>query len=128
MSMPTRERIAEVAYLLYIEEGRPEGKADGHWRRAEEILAADHLPSDPHSGPEAYHQQVTVAVDRRNDRTAAKAILKLVQALRGVESADLNEEGTSIKISFDARRTNPAAVFDAIEASRKAEDVTESFF
>jgi len=38
---PDREKIASRAERLWEEEGRPEGKADEHWRRAEEELARD---------------------------------------------------------------------------------------
>lgn len=35
---PTREEIATLAEKYWEEEGRPEGKAEEHWARAEEAL------------------------------------------------------------------------------------------
>jgi hypothetical protein len=35
---PADEEIALMAYHLWEDEGRPDGKADEHWRRAREIL------------------------------------------------------------------------------------------
>lgn len=34
------ERIREVAYFLWLEEGCPEGQADRHWAAAEAVVAA----------------------------------------------------------------------------------------
>ncbi|MGE3874386.1 MAG: DUF2934 domain-containing protein [Parvibaculaceae bacterium] len=52
MSRPspmTEDRIRERAYLLWLEEGQPEGKDAEHWKRARELLA---LESDPEEGKE----------------------------------------------------------------------------
>ena len=32
------ERIRELAYFLWLEEGRPEGEAERHWLAAETII------------------------------------------------------------------------------------------
>src|SRR5262245_60531139 len=45
----TEERIRERAYRLWIEEGRPEGKASEHWEKARELLE---LEADPNEGRE----------------------------------------------------------------------------
>ena len=37
-SAHAHEEIAPIARALWENEGRPEGKADEHWQRAEEIL------------------------------------------------------------------------------------------
>lgn len=43
------ERIRKRAYALWEEEGRPEGRADEHWHRAEaEVIGAD---PDEDAGP-----------------------------------------------------------------------------
>jgi hypothetical protein len=34
------QRIREIAYYIWQNEGRPEGQADRHWRTAEEIIRA----------------------------------------------------------------------------------------
>jgi DUF2934 family protein len=38
------ERVRERAYLLWEREGRPEGRADEHWRRAAELEVAEAAP------------------------------------------------------------------------------------
>lgn len=37
----TEERIRERAYLLWVEEGQPQGKAAEHWEKARELLALE---------------------------------------------------------------------------------------
>ena len=39
---PTEAEIQHAAYLLWIEEGRPEGRALEHWRAAKEMLIHRH--------------------------------------------------------------------------------------
>lgn len=42
---PTQEeRVRARAYQIWLEEGRPEGRADIHWQRAVESLAAEAIP------------------------------------------------------------------------------------
>lgn len=47
---PTEEQIQHAAYLLWVEEGRPEGRDCGHWFAARELLAHHHgrNATDPH--------------------------------------------------------------------------------
>ena len=35
------ERIRELAYLLWLEEGRPEGQSERHWQTAETLFDSD---------------------------------------------------------------------------------------
>jgi hypothetical protein len=119
---PTQKQISELAYALYVEEGRPEGRADWHWNRAVEILSQPPiLPSDPHSGPEACYQHIDLAVDHRSGQATSGEFIRTLLALKGVKKADPSEHGQTIRITYDARHTNPAAIFDAIEA-RKSEN------
>lgn len=37
---PEKDHIAEAAYFLWLEEGRPEGRAADHWARATAALTA----------------------------------------------------------------------------------------
>jgi hypothetical protein len=37
----TDQRVREVAYFLWREEGCPDGEADRHWRRAETMVEAE---------------------------------------------------------------------------------------
>ena len=40
--MPDRnDRIREIAYFLWLEEGCPEGEAERHWLAAETLLESD---------------------------------------------------------------------------------------
>ena len=46
------DRIHELAYLLWLEEGCPEGEAERHWREAEanldsEPLERKHMEGEP---------------------------------------------------------------------------------
>jgi Protein of unknown function (DUF2934) len=42
--MPDRnDRIREIAYFLWLEEGCPKGQADRHWLAAETLLDSDPL-------------------------------------------------------------------------------------
>jgi hypothetical protein len=56
------DRIREIAYFLWLDEGCPDGGAGRHWRAAEEMLDSDELerkglegeaPGDPVVDPPA---------------------------------------------------------------------------
>ncbi len=137
---PTFAAISALAFQLYVEDGKPEGQAEIHWRRAEDILrhpenrsaenvlappsepeinraldakAEDldtHLPSDPRSGPKAYHQYFDFAADKRSVADIRKAL----KGAPGLESVESGRERGTIRISFDARRTNAAAIIELL--------------
>lgn len=46
MTTPTIDdtRIAEAAFHLWLDEGRPEGRAEDHWHRARTALEAEIAP------------------------------------------------------------------------------------
>jgi hypothetical protein len=44
-SLTQHEQIASLAYRLYEDEGKPDGRADEHWARAEEIIHSHAWPS-----------------------------------------------------------------------------------
>ena len=48
---PADQRIRELAYRLWEEEGRPEGRAEAHWEMASRRLAG--APDDPGTGAPA---------------------------------------------------------------------------
>jgi hypothetical protein len=55
--MPERssreDRIRQQAYLIWIEEGRPEGRENEHWERAERIIVrTEELAKEDESGSE----------------------------------------------------------------------------
>ena len=45
-----REEIARLAHRYYEEEGRPDGRADEHWLRAEQEFQGAIPPWTPESG------------------------------------------------------------------------------
>jgi hypothetical protein len=45
------ELIAELAYRIYEQEGRPEDRAEEHWRRAERALRQLRLSNPPAESP-----------------------------------------------------------------------------
>jgi hypothetical protein len=142
MIEPTREPtvadISALAYQLYEEDGRPHGQAEDHWRRAVEILrhpetrSPDNilsppsepeitrtldakaqvldagLPSDPHSGPRAWRQFVDIAAENRD----VAGIRQTLAEISGIEKI-VGGKGT-VRITFDARKTNPAAIIDLL--------------
>ena len=42
-SLTEHEEIENCAYRLYEDEGKPEGRADEHWARAEQFIHAGRL-------------------------------------------------------------------------------------
>ncbi|MBS0123928.1 DUF2934 domain-containing protein [Thetidibacter halocola] len=44
-TLPDSARIAETAYLIWLDEGRPEGRDLDHWLRAQEVLSAEKKPA-----------------------------------------------------------------------------------
>jgi hypothetical protein len=42
-SLTEHEQIESLAYHLYEEEGKPDGRADEHWVRAEQFIHAQRL-------------------------------------------------------------------------------------
>jgi copper chaperone CopZ len=149
---PSAGEIAKLAYRFYIEDGKPEGCAKEHWARAEEFLrhpenhsgknvltvpsepeitrALDekgrdldlHLPSDPHSGKDAFHQRFELALDQRKSRRDVKNLENALKHLPGIERVEVDAGSTRVRIHFDARRTNPAAIHEAV-TDREAEEI-----
>jgi hypothetical protein len=46
------ERVRQRAYELWEQEGRPDGKAEEHWRRADAEIAREEAPSAPTTSEE----------------------------------------------------------------------------
>ncbi len=141
---PQPEEVARLAYQFYIEDGKPVGSAEDHWARAEEflshpenysdknvlavpsepeitrsldekakILDAD-LPSDPHSGKDAFHQRVDLALDHRKDLQDKKSLQQALKHLKGIERVETHAKSERVSVYFDARQTNPAAIHEAL--------------
>jgi hypothetical protein len=135
---PTVAEISALAYQLYEEDGKPEGQAEIHWRRAEEILlhpetrSADNMlsppsepeinrtldakaevldadsPSDPHSGPQSWRQHLDIAAEKRD-------VAEIRQALQDVAGIDtvIGGRGT-VRVTFDSRKVTAAAIVDRL--------------
>jgi len=140
MREPTYAEISALAYQLYQEDGKPHGQAEIHWHRALDLLrhpetfSPDNmlsppsepeidrtldakaqvldrdLPSDPHSGPKAFHQHVEFAAGSRKIATIRKAL----KEIDGVESVESGTPRGTVRIAFDARKTNASAIIDAL--------------
>ncbi len=138
---PRREDIAKLAYQFYLEDGKVAGSEEEHWMRAEEFLrhpenhsdrnvlappsepeltpALDEkaveldrdLPSNPQTGAEAVHQQMELANDGHQ---GTEALRRALRGLRGIEQVEEEDGAGRVLIRFDARRTNPAAIHEAI--------------
>ena len=44
-SVQSEDRIRAIAYTLWLEEGRPEGRAEAHWSKAYELVNAEAQPA-----------------------------------------------------------------------------------
>jgi hypothetical protein len=42
-SLTEHEQVESLAYRLYEDEGKPDGRADEHWARAEQFIHAERL-------------------------------------------------------------------------------------
>ena len=42
-SVTEHEEIESLAYRLYVDEGKPDGRANEHWIRAEQFIHAERL-------------------------------------------------------------------------------------
>ena len=141
---PSTEDIAKLAYQFYLEDGKPEGEAESHWARAEEFLrnpqnhsdtnvlsvpsepeltrALDEkardldvgLPSDPRSDGNAVHQSVDLAFDPRRKNHDLPTLQQALKKIEGVEAVEAHEDAGRVTVRFDARRTNPAAIHEAM--------------
>jgi copper chaperone CopZ len=135
---PTVADVSALAYQLYEEDGRPEGQAADHWRRAEDILRhpetrpADNilsppsepeitraldaraevldagLPSDPHSGPQSWRQSVEIAAEKRDVADMRRAL----SSLAGIEK--LTAGPGTVRITYDSRQVSQAAIIDCL--------------
>lgn len=66
------ERIRAIAYSLWEQEGRPEGRADAHWLEAENLVAAEAAESPDWlvRGAETVEAQSTPALEQLAKRIA----------------------------------------------------------
>ena len=49
--LPRDERVAAMAYLIWEQEGRPDGKSDEHWFMACNIIDGEEASADPQGLP-----------------------------------------------------------------------------
>jgi hypothetical protein len=55
-----REEVESLAYRLYEEEGKPEGRAEEHWIRAQEFIRAQRLAVAASSESSTTNEPTTV--------------------------------------------------------------------
>jgi hypothetical protein len=70
------ERIRRVAYHMWLDEGRPEGRESAHWQKARELVAT-----------QEGHHHATAMPARRDTATAAEPIALAGSAKGGERSA-----------------------------------------
>ena len=68
------ERIREIAYFLWLEEGAPEGEADRHWLAAEALVASEPSKMSPSKSRLRRAQENAPSVTGRRDRTYLEPI------------------------------------------------------
>jgi hypothetical protein len=88
------------------------------------------LPSDPRSGEDAVHQWFEIANEQPKERQNGRAksprkLEEVLKGLPGIERIKVVNGADRLRIHFDARRTNPAAIHEAI-LERKADEAFEA--
>jgi Protein of unknown function (DUF2934) len=68
------ERIRELAYLLWLEEGYPEGQSERHWLKAEILIESEssrpkaESPAESELEPEEPRKRAARADDNRDQK------------------------------------------------------------
>ena len=73
----SQETVAEVAYRLYEAEGRPEGRAGEHWRKAEELVRNRSLAPQPAASTAPAEISAKASVPSRNSRANKATVSRL---------------------------------------------------
>ncbi len=74
-------------------------------------------PADPHANiptDAPVLEDITIAVEGLTDEHRALAIEEALRNVTGVESAVADLTRAEIRVTFDARQTNPPALHDAL--------------
>ena len=73
------------------------------------------LPSDPRSDAEAaVHQKIELALDPKKAKPDMPSLKRALSHIGGIENLQTSADQSRVIVSFDARRTNPAAIHEAI--------------
>jgi hypothetical protein len=59
------DRVRELAYFLWLEEGCPDGEAERHWRDAEAIIESDSVRKSVEGEPPGDTERDAPAAPRR---------------------------------------------------------------
>jgi hypothetical protein len=113
-------RVREVAYRLWEDEGRPDGRDAEHWRRALTLVEAEEalaLRSDPPPPPEAKPQS-PLPPAARESRVAAAPAEPIPTNLAAGEATD-QQNAAPPKRSAPARGNSPRTD-DGAGAGRRA--------
>jgi hypothetical protein len=82
----SEKRTREVAYAIWEQEGRPEGRAERHWRMAEIAVEAVE-PSGRHSSYTIAAAIRSLATAEADDRQSVEHEFGAREALQAVENA-----------------------------------------
>jgi len=138
MREPTYAEISALAYRLYEEDGKPHGESEIHWHRALDLCdiprpfprqralaafrAGDHRTLDAKAECSikacrpirTAAQGVSPAGGIRRRNTQDRDDPQGLKDVDGVTSVENGEERGTVRIAFDARKTNAAAIIDLL--------------
>jgi hypothetical protein len=66
------DRIREIAYFLWLDEGCPEGEAERHWSTAETIVDSESSERNRIEGEPPGERVSDLPIARRDPRAAAR--------------------------------------------------------
>lgn len=87
------ERIAAIAYSLWEEEGRPDGRAEAHWLRAVELVEAEARPTEVAATlpampePDWLQRETTMSEDVLPQAEKTSPLDQLAKRIAGIKAA-----------------------------------------
>ena len=80
-------RVREWAHQLWVEEGRPHGRAEHHWGRARELVEREDRQSAPSMQPEHQHDPTQPSAEPSDNDLAAFAEADTAKSAGGAKRA-----------------------------------------
>jgi copper chaperone CopZ len=71
------------------------------------------LPSNPAAGGDSVHQKMEIATEPRSPKDTG-SLRQALRKLPGVERVDVKDGSGRVEVRFDARKTNPAEIHEAL--------------
>ncbi len=81
------ERIAAIAYSLWEEEGRPDGRAEAHWLRATDLIEAEARPAAEMPEPDWLQRETTITEDVLPQPEKSSSLDQLAKRIAGIKAA-----------------------------------------